>query len=294
MSWQPLPQSSLPVAQVQLEVDAPSGQVDPSAQVHEQVLPEHSLLGSPVWSAQTVPHAPQLLGSTERSSQPAPMPQSCWSVGHAHWLESPLGHAEPSSQVQSLGQLEVEAPSGHAEPSAQEQVHWLFTQSLAESPVWSEQTVPQPPQFDGSLEMSWQPLPQFCWPSGQAHWVESSLGQTEPSSQRHCCAQLEVEAPSGQSLPSGQEQEQRLFTHWLDSSPVWFQQLVPQPPQLFGSVVMSTQPSSHWVWPLSQAEAPVQLEVDCPSGHALPSAQLQVHTLFTHWLVSSPVTVGHA
>ena len=199
---------------------------------------------------QAWPQVPQLVGSVLRlASQPSPYlwsqsakPGSQERMVHAAavqpvtaWLSGAQKMPQPPQLLGSplvLAQVAPQhvSPPGHALPGPQGP-----TQRPPEQVSPGAQALPQPPQFCGSVlvstsQPSWTCLSQSAKPTTHAAMV-----QVEPEQRGVAFAR----GPQG----------------------------MPQPPQLFGSPVVSTQSGLQQVRPLPQVWPPPQLPTHSKSTH---------------------------
>ena len=145
-----VPLQQTPLQQPPLHGTWPLGQVQtPPAQIWPPV--------------HRVPQAPQLLASVARLAQ-AP-PQTTWPVGQWHF---PLSQVAPAGQTlahlpQLLGSVWMltQLPLQFVEPLLQVNPQDAFLQ-IPVAPAGAAQTLPQNPQFFGSLVVSEQPVMQHC------------------------------------------------------------------------------------------------------------------------------------
>jgi hypothetical protein len=256
-------------------------------------------------AAQTTPQPPQLLGSVVVLVQPAV--QQVWlpvqagpplqvvGATQAPFTQVSLGAQGLPQAPQFLGSLLVfEQPEGQhwsvpvqAGPPWQVAVHALLTHMLP-----ATQVMPQPPQLSGSLVVSAQPRAQH-WrlpvhtgpplqvavqvpptqlaPAGQAlpqtPQLLGSVSVEEHPVWQHCWVAAQAGPPLQVVVVL-----HMLLMHWLPKA-----QTMPQPPQLFGSLVGSEHPlGQHCCMPL-QTEPPLHLVVHTLIWQSLPGGQAKPH-----------------
>ena len=159
-------------------------------------------------SGQTLPQAPQLFGSLERSTQTPPqlVSVSTQAIGGALQIppsQTPSGQTVPQapqlfeSLLRSM-QKPLHSTRGETQPRL------ICGQTpLAQTP--SGQTLPHPPQLFGSLLMSTHPPPP-----------QSTVGRTQPISTRIGKQVPPSQTPLGQAMP--QPPQLKASLHQVDAS----------------------------------------------------------------------------
>jgi hypothetical protein len=187
---------------------------------------------------QTVPQAPQLLGSLVMSK-----------------AQLPLLSQSPAPLGQEAVHEELLMPSGQGViPSGQMQLHVPPEQVLAGLPVLVAQELLQVAQFAGSALRSWQPCPspQSCWPVGQFEAPRLPLAP--------------VQFWFASQLPGVQQSEQ-LPSVAVDCVPAGVQAVEAPVQSWFASQLPAVQ----------QSEQLPSVAVDCvPAGVQAPAAAVQI------------------
>lgn len=212
----------------------------------------------------------------------------------------PAPHAGPEPQPHTPALQVSPGPHGGSQGTAPQ------PPSVHTSPAG--QATPQPPQFAGSVWVSWQPSEQQTSPAVHAappaHWqVEVPTSHTSPAAQAGSQGRSSQEPamhpwPAGHTTPqppqfassfmvsahpSGQQVEpsshcgRSLHRHWLLVQRLARpSQTRPQAPQLFGSPGREAQVPSQQLSPIGHIESGPQpaAGMHIPSRHSCPSGQV--------------------
>ncbi len=232
---------------------------------------------APVWQAEATQTPP-----VQGALQPPQAAESAW-VSVVHVPKPPPQVAKPGRQVQapllqSWSRLQlwphwpqfcgsfwvsVHAPLHEVSPPVH--AHWPLVQ------IPLAQTVPQPPQFWGSVCVSVQVVPQRLWPV--AHGA-TQVPEMQRSLAAHWVAQLPQCAGSVAGLVQALPQAIWLVPQAVTQLPPEQYGAVPlqacwQPPQFSGSDWVFTQVEPHWVSPTAQFEPQTPLR-QTPLVQTLP------------------------